>query len=181
MSFEFGDDRAFRLFAIRQLMRDDVTEPMNLDALARHAGMSTFHFLRLFRKTFRETPHQLAIEFRLARAKELLMETNLPITEICFECGYESLGSFSHLFRREVGYSPREFRANRRRFWPVNIASICRVAPFCLLDGFGFGTNEKQFSRSIAAGTSGILTTETSNPKPSLSLAKEARGAKVSE
>lgn len=149
MRFESDDAPVFRLFAVRRGMRDGLAEPMNLESLARQAGMSTFHFLRVFRKTFRETPHQLAIEFRMAHAKELLTETNLSVTEICFECGYESLGSFSHLFRREVGCSPREYRASRRRFWPVNIAFVRRLAPFCLFEGFGLGAGERQFSRSI--------------------------------
>lgn len=72
---------------------------------------------------------------RLDRAKTFLRETDLAITEICFECGYESLGSFSTLFRREVGCSPREYRT-QRRFWPVKISFPHPVIPFCLFDGF---------------------------------------------
>lgn len=75
---------------------------------------------------------------RLRRAKAFLRETDLPITEICFECGYESLGSFSTLFRREVGCSPREYRA-QRRFWPVNISFPRPIIPFCLFDGYRSG------------------------------------------
>jgi len=117
-------------------MQDRVPEPLSLREHARLAGMSTFHFLRQFQKTFGTTPHRLVIEFRLARAKELLTETDLSVTEVCFECGYQSLGSFSFLFRRAVGCSPREYRLNRRRFWPVNILFLRPFIPFCLLDGF---------------------------------------------
>jgi AraC-like DNA-binding protein len=130
------DALLFRLFTARALLRDQVAEPVRLAELARNVGLSHFHFLRLFHRTFGKTPHQLGIEYRLSRAKELLTETRLPITEICFECGYESLGSFSALFRRAVGCSPREYRLNQRRFWPVNLSFLPAFAPFCLIDGF---------------------------------------------
>ena len=130
------DELLFRLFTARNLLRDQTSEPLRLDQLARHAGLSNFHFLRLFHRTFGKTPHQLGIEFRLSRARELLAETAMPVTEICFECGYESLGSFSHLFRRAIGCSPRQYRLNQRRFWPVNISFLPSFIPFCLIDGF---------------------------------------------
>ena len=142
------DDRVFRLFAVHQYMRDCVSEPVQLGEFAQKAGLSRFHFLRLFQKTFGRTPHQLVMDFRLARARELLTETDLPITEICFACGYESLGSFSHLFRREMGCSPRQFRLRRPRLWSVNIAFLRSLVPFCLLDGFRWQSAEKQFPRS---------------------------------
>lgn len=134
-----GDDRAFRLFAAHCRMRDRATdaEYPGLADLARQAGMSPFHFLRLFRAMFRTTPHQQAMQFRLAHAKTLLVETDLPVTEICFACGYESLGSFSLLFRRATGWSPRAFRREqRRRLWAIPLTLPPAVAPFCLLDGF---------------------------------------------
>lgn len=129
--------RAWRLFeARRRLLDGGSVEPWSIADLARAAGLSPSHFQRQFRAAFGETPHQAMIEARLIRARELLRETDLPITEICFECGYESLGSFSYLFRKWVGCSPREFRQDRRRFWPVRIEFMQRVVPFCLLDAF---------------------------------------------
>jgi AraC-like DNA-binding protein len=125
----------------RSLIRDSVEAP-DLGELARRAGMSPFHFLRRLRDTFGQTPRRLAMEFRITRAKALLAETDLAITEICFECGYESLGSFSHLFRRAVGLSPREFRLRRGRFWPVNVSFLPPSIPFCVLDGFRAGSWE---------------------------------------
>jgi AraC-like DNA-binding protein len=130
-----------RLFeAHRRITRAKGSEPTPpLGELARHVGMSPSHFLRQFRTTFGETPRQLAIAARISRASELLGTTRLPITEICFECGYESLGSFSFLFRRQTGLSPREFRRRAQpsaSFWPVNIQFLDRFIPFCLLDGF---------------------------------------------
>lgn len=134
-----NDDRLFRLFTAHRRLRDDILEPASLGDLAEQAGMSSFHFLRIFRETFGQTPHRLSVEFRLKRAKALLVETDLPVTQICFECGYESLGSFSHLFQKNAGVSPRQYRTNRRRFWPVAISFPRSFIPYCILDGFRGG------------------------------------------
>lgn len=135
------DDAVLRLFAARRLLQH-APESLSLEVLARRAGMSSFHFLRRFRATFGQTPHRLLIESRLARAKTLLLETDASVTEICFACGYESLGSFSALFRRSVGCSPREYRGRRARFWPVGISFFQPFIPLCVLDGFRGGAWE---------------------------------------
>jgi AraC-like DNA-binding protein len=131
-----NEHRLVRLFEAHRKLLTTSGDPQSVPALARSAGVSPFHFLRVFRSTFGQTPHQLSMEARLMRAKQLLLETDLSVTEICFECGYESLGSFSHLFRQRVGCSPRAFRNQGQRYWPVNIEFLRRVIPFCLLDGF---------------------------------------------
>jgi AraC-like DNA-binding protein len=130
-----NDERTLRLFSAHDRLLVAHSSPERLREIARKAGFSPYHFVRLFRTTFGQTPHRVSIASRLRHAQALLLESELPITEICLECGYESLGSFSHLFRREFGQSPSAFRA-RRRFWPVNITFFQKVIPFCLLDGF---------------------------------------------
>jgi AraC family transcriptional regulator len=87
---------------------------VTLDELAAVAGMSPNHLLRTFRRAFGLTPHQYIVERRLERAKALLAGTSLPVTEICTEVGFESLGTFSWLFRRRVGFSPSEYRSQSR-------------------------------------------------------------------
>ena len=86
-------------------------QPLDIPALARVAHVSPAHFSRQFRATFGETPHRYLQRRRVERAMELLRETDSPVTEICFEVGYRSLGSFSGAFSRRVGCSPRAFRA----------------------------------------------------------------------
>jgi AraC-like DNA-binding protein len=83
--------------------------------LAALAGLSTFHFIRAFRAHSGRTPHQYLREKRIERAKELLITTPMPVTEICDAVGFQSLGSFSSLFRRVTGETPAAFRAARRR------------------------------------------------------------------
>lgn len=94
-------------------------QPISLDEIARQVHLSRFHFLRLFRRHFQETPHQYLTRLRIEKAKDLLANSEIPITEICFTVGFESLGSFSTLFHDVVGWSPSIYRARvleQRRF-----------------------------------------------------------------
>ncbi|HEY6332118.1 MAG TPA: AraC family transcriptional regulator, partial [Blastocatellia bacterium] len=87
-----------RLCRARAFIDAHYDEPLDLDLIAREACLSRFHFLRLFRTVFKQTPHQYLTERRIRRAKELLAASNMSVTEVCFEVGFESLGSFSTLF-----------------------------------------------------------------------------------
>jgi len=81
-----------------------------LSDVARAACLSPYHFHRSFTVAFGKTPHQYLTAHRLERAAQLLRRTPMSVTQICFDSGFESLGSFSSLFRRNFGTSPREFR-----------------------------------------------------------------------
>ena len=105
------------LWRARELIDGRYAQPLDLDELARTANFSRFHFLRAFRRAFHATPHEYLIRKRIERAKELLAESDLTVTEICFEVGFESLGSFSTLFHKTVGWSPSIYRA---RAWEMS-------------------------------------------------------------
>jgi len=100
----------------RVFMDAHLDAPLDLAQIAARANYSPYHFIRAFRKAFHETPHQYLIRKRLEKAKELLATTNLPVTEICFAVGFESLGSFSALFQKRVGWAPTVYRA---RAWEM--------------------------------------------------------------
>jgi AraC-like DNA-binding protein len=85
-------------------------EPLDLDRLADVAGLSKYHFHRLFAATYGRTPAAYVSERRIERAQDLLRATNLTVTEVCHGVGFSSLGSFSSTFRRIVGDSPSEFQ-----------------------------------------------------------------------
>jgi AraC-like DNA-binding protein len=85
-------------------------EPIALDAAAGQAGLSPFHFLRLFRKVLGVTPHQYLLRTRLRRAARLLAERERPVTDIAYEVGFGDLSNFVRSFRRAAGISPRGFR-----------------------------------------------------------------------
>jgi AraC-like DNA-binding protein len=119
---------------VRELIDAQFVDPLNLDAMARAAHFSRFHFLRAFQKEFRETPYQYLRRKRIERAKELLAESEYSITEICFAVGFESLGSFSTLFHKVVGWSPSIYRARvwEQRRNPRKFIPSCYVIQFGL-------------------------------------------------
>jgi AraC-like DNA-binding protein len=88
--------------------------PLDLDEISSHACFSRYHFLRLFRRAFNKTPHQYLVERRIEKAKELLSGNDLRVTDVCFEVGFQSLGSFSSLFHKSVGHPPITFREKSR-------------------------------------------------------------------
>jgi len=85
-------------------------QPIDLDSAAQQAGLSPFHFLRLFRKVLGVTPHQYLLRARLTRAARLLADDAQPITDIAYEVGFGDLSNFVRSFRRAAGVSPRDFR-----------------------------------------------------------------------
>jgi AraC-like DNA-binding protein len=102
-----------RLHRGRDFLSASYTEPVSVAMAANAAHLSPYHFHRMFKSAFRQTPMQFLRECRLAAARRLLTATDQPVTSICFAVGFESLGSFSWLFRRRFGLSPRQFRAHR--------------------------------------------------------------------
>jgi AraC-like DNA-binding protein len=102
-----------RLHRGRDYLASCYHEPLTVEAAARVAHMSPYHFHRMFRAAFGQTSMQYLQDRRLSAAVRLLAETDASVTSICLAVGFESLGSFSWLFRKRVGQSPREFRARR--------------------------------------------------------------------
>ena len=94
----------------RDLADREFAQPLDLDRLAQVAGLSKYHFLRLFKATYGITPAAYVSERRIERAQDLLRATNLTVTEVCHAVGFTSLGSFSSRFRELVGVSPTEFQ-----------------------------------------------------------------------
>jgi len=85
-------------------------EPLDLEALAAVAGLSKYHFQRLFTATYGCSPSAHLSQRRVERAQDLLRATNLTVTEVCHAVGFSSLGSFSSRFRALVGESPSAFQ-----------------------------------------------------------------------
>jgi AraC-like DNA-binding protein len=118
-------------------------EPLTLDALAAVAGLSKYHFHRLFTATYGVSPSAHLSRRRVERAQDLLRATNLTITEVCHAVGFTSLGSFSSRFREIAGESPSEFQ----RRWAAKGAPHI---PGCFV--LMWGLAEKQARRSAPAG-----------------------------
>jgi AraC-like DNA-binding protein len=94
----------------RDLMDREYARPLDVDALAREALMSTAHFSRQFRAAYGETPYAYLMTRRIERAKSLLRRGDLTVTEVCLAVGCTSLGSFSARFTELVGATPTAYR-----------------------------------------------------------------------
>ncbi len=122
---------ARHLLRARDLADARFFEPLDVDDLARTAGLSRAHFSREFRRAFGESPHGYLLTRRLERAAALLRSTDRSVTDICFSVGLNSVGSFTTSFKRTYGVSPTEYRA---AFPPA--AHHARV-PACVVRVFG--------------------------------------------
>ena len=118
------------------------TEPLDLEVLAGVAGMSKYHFQRLFTATYGRSPATHLSQRRVERAQDLLRATNLTVTEVCHAVGFSSLGSFSTRFRDLVGESPSEFQ---RRYAADGAPRI----PGCFI--FMWGLAERSASQEKTA------------------------------
>src|SRR5262249_37082958 len=108
------EERNRRMLRARDAMDRTFAEPLCVARLARIAGVSEAHFIRTFRATFGETPHRYLQRRRVERAMFLLRATDRSVTDICFDVGFNSLGTFSRTFQAIVGESPSAFRGRGR-------------------------------------------------------------------
>lgn len=103
-------EHEYAIASVIAVMRRDPTQALTLHEQAEIAGFSPFHFARLFRDVIGIPPGEFLTALRFERSKQLLLTTDASVTEICFEIGYESLGTFSSRFRQLIGVSPQQFR-----------------------------------------------------------------------
>jgi AraC-like DNA-binding protein len=136
-----------RLCRARDYLAAHYARPVFLPEAARQACLSPYYFNRLFTQAFNETPHEFVTRRRIERAKKLLLAGNHGVTEICFEIGYESLGSFSTRFHSLTGLSPAAFRSEARRTfaglgarWPLYYIPTCSQCVF-LAESYGVETS----------------------------------------
>ena len=99
-----------RLLRGRAFLEANYSQDADLNATARVACLSPFHFLRLFKVAFGRTPHQYLTDLRLAVARKRLLETEESVGEIGLSLGFENVNSFGRLFRRHEGITPQNFR-----------------------------------------------------------------------
>src|SRR6187455_2014061 len=99
------------LLRARDLADARYFEPLDVDDLARAAGLSRAHFSREFRRAFGESPHAYLLTRRLERAAALLRTTDRSVADICLSVGLQSVGSFTTSFTRTYGVSPTAYRA----------------------------------------------------------------------
>jgi AraC-like DNA-binding protein len=122
---------ARHLLRARDLADARYAEPLDVDDLARAAGLSRAHFSREFRAAFGTSPHAYLLTRRLERAAAMLRTTDNSVTEICLAVGLTSVGSFTTSFKRAFGKTPTAYRAS---FPP---AAAHAVVPSCIVRTYG--------------------------------------------
>jgi AraC-like DNA-binding protein len=103
------NDTYQRIVTAKIYIDENFHESLDLEEISQQAFFSRFHFHRLFTKIYRRTPHQYLTRKRIERAKDMLAE-NKAVTDVCNEVGFESVGSFSVLFKKEIGFAPQYYR-----------------------------------------------------------------------
>src|SRR4029079_414731 len=98
-----------RIVAAKVFIDENYHEQIDLTEISQKAFLSRYHFHRLFSQVYKKTPHQYLTIKRIEKAKDLLSE-NKQVTDVCNEVGFESLGSFSVLFKKEIGFAPTYYR-----------------------------------------------------------------------
>src|SRR5713226_9148402 len=122
-----------RLLRARDAMDRAYAEPLNIRVVAAVAHLSEAHFIRTFRAAFAETPHRYLQRRRVERSMFLLRETDRSVTDICFDVGFTSLGTFSRTFRDIVGETPSDYR----RHADVPAAPTCFTMSWMRPSSFG--------------------------------------------
>jgi AraC-like DNA-binding protein len=122
---------ARHLLRAKDLADSRYFEPLDVDDLARAAGLSRAHFSREFRREFGESPHAYLLTRRLERAASLLRMTDRSVADVCFSVGLQSVGSFTTSFSRTFGMSPTAYRAT---FPPARAHAI---VPSCVVRAYG--------------------------------------------
>jgi AraC-like DNA-binding protein len=116
-----------RLARSRDFLAAHTERCIRIPDAARVAGISRHHYIRLYARAFGETPQEFLTRQRLEHAQRLLRGGSLSITEVCLNVGYRSPGSFSTLFHRKCGVSPRDYR----RLWSFPGAALLFSIPHC--------------------------------------------------
>ena len=123
------EDLNRRMLRARDAMDRAYAEHLDVPAIATVAHVSEAHFIRTFRAVFGETPHRYLQRRRVERSMFLLRETNRSVTDICFDVGFGSLGTFSRTFRAIVGETPSHYRLGDGPIVAPNCVQMASTRP----------------------------------------------------
>ena len=98
---------------VKEYIEQHLDKPLLLADLAAQAGLSEFHFARMFKHDTGLAPHQFVMHTRLQQAEKLLRHSLLPLTQIALECGFSSASHFSNRFKAAYGFAPMQMRQGR--------------------------------------------------------------------
>lgn len=130
------NDTYLRIVNAKLYIDENYHEPIDLEQVSKKAFISKFHFHRLFRRIYQKTPLEYITRKRIDKAKELLAE-NKPVAEVCNEVGFESIGTFSTLFKKEIGFPPTYYRNMAWLKKQEALQQPKKFIPGCFIDSYG--------------------------------------------
>jgi len=139
-----------RLLRARDAMDRAYAEPLDVRAVAAVAHLSEAHFIRSFRAAFGETPHRYLQRRRVERSMFLLRETDRSVTDICFDVGFTSVGTFSRTFREIVGETPSKYRVAHGPMVVPNCFQMAATRPVVAAQ---VATRSSSFGEAAAAAS----------------------------
>ena len=139
----------YRRIVLAKLYIDtNYAENINLDLVAGEAHFSKFHFIRLFKQAYGKTPHQYLIKLRLEKARHLL-GTGFGVSEVCGLVGFESISSFSGLFKKHVGMLPSAYQRQQKRAMQDMAQAPLKFIPYCFSGRKGENKNRNFQEASV--------------------------------
>jgi AraC-like DNA-binding protein len=134
-----------RIVQAKLFIDNNFAQDIDLENIADEAYFSKFHFIRLFKKAYGTTPHQYLTQVRIEKAMQLLTAGN-QVSEVCYAVGFESLSSFTGLFKRITGATPSAFLEEQQRLKTQILAAPLRFIPGCYAHKNGWGINKEEQS-----------------------------------
>ncbi|MCD8508860.1 MAG: AraC family transcriptional regulator [Bacillus sp. (in: Bacteria)] len=106
-----GNDMKGLLTEAKEYVDANYHKPISLDEVAEHVGLSSYYFSKLFKERFQLTFIDYLTNVRIAKAKDYLLDRNVPLKEIALNIGYKDPNYFSRVFKKETGLNPSEYRS----------------------------------------------------------------------
>jgi len=132
-----------RIVQAKLFMDSSYTNNIDLDNIAEEAFFSKFHFIRQFKKIYGKTPHQYLKVVRIEKAMELL-RTKVSVSDVCYAVGFESVSSFSGLFKLIVGLTPSAYQTQQLQIKAQILKTPLQFIPGCFAEKKGW-TKKEQF------------------------------------
>lgn len=137
-----------RIVQAKLFIDNNYCENIDLNNIADEAYFSKFHFIRLFAKIYGKTPHQYLKYLRIEKAMQLL-RADTPVSETCYSVGFESLSSFTNLFKKMVGLTPSAYLLQQQQIKAQILKTPLNFIPGCFAEKKGwFNDTSKSGSTS---------------------------------
>lgn len=126
-----------RIVAAKLYIDAHYAQKIDLNKIADQACFSKYHFLRLFKQAYGKSPHQYLKDVRINQAKRLFKQQQ-SIRKVCFNIGFESVPSFTHLFKKNTGLSPKSYLEKQKQLQVQQANKPLNFIPNCFAENLGW-------------------------------------------